>query len=175
MSVESEKKPTLHHVWPFQVKIKKYLSNIPNENNLLSQMKRAGLQYMQKNETQFAMTKEHKIATFLHPYMKGLKFAPFAESVNVRGIVQKEIDSILASSRSDNAFESNANGSRSHIPLAPSLYDDIIDSTIETQENRDEINNYLVFNPIGVSRKKKSKSSSFYQYVIYFCEIVGDN
>lgn len=66
-SVEGEKIPTLLHVCLLFDKIKKILMTHGNSNSLVSQMKKVGLQYVEKNKKPFEMTEEHKIATFLQP------------------------------------------------------------------------------------------------------------
>lgn len=144
-SAEGEKTPTLHHVWPLFERIKKILMNHGNSNSLVSQMKKVGLQYVEKNKKPFEMTEEHKIATFLHPYKKKLKFVSLQESLEVREIVKKRLDSL---------FGADFNGLLlpESVPSS-SLYADILDQSTQNDGSFDEISNYISFNISNVSTK----------------------
>lgn len=151
VTIEGEKKPTLHYVWPFHVKIKKYLADRANGGSFTSIMSRAGIQYMDKNAEPFAMTDEHKIATFLHPYMKTLKFVTFGESVVVRGMVQGIIDNLREESGHNNQLIADVPDLNVQVSTTSSLFEDFIDATAAAAANLDEINNYMTFNVNTVS------------------------
>lgn len=144
-SVEGEKIPTLLHVCLLFDKIKKILMTHGNSNSLVSQMKKVGLQYVEKNKKPFEMTEEHKIATFLQPYMKKLKFASLQESLEIREIVKKRLDSIFGSDYNSLSLPESAPSS--------SLYADILDPATQNDGNFDEISNYISFNISNVSTK----------------------
>lgn len=77
--------------------------------------------------------------------MKKLKFASLQESLEIREIVKKRLDSIFGSDYNSLSLPESAPSS--------SLYADILDPATQNDGNFDEISNYISFNISNVSTK----------------------
>lgn len=72
VELEASNSPSLHLVWPSNVRLKNYLKSSRLDSVLCKQMKKTARVYLKNN---FQLDKFHRIATILHPQMKTLKFA----------------------------------------------------------------------------------------------------
>lgn len=74
--VEFENKPVLYRVWLLFKRIDSYLEFRTTDSIIVSKMKEIGRNYVSSidNVNDMRLTSEHKLAVFLHPLMKGMRF-----------------------------------------------------------------------------------------------------
>lgn len=84
--IEYEQKPIIHRIWPLFVRIDSYLERQDVDSNLIAKMKEAGQKYVQlpENINDMRPSMELKLTVFLHPLMKGIKFASEIEKNYIR-------------------------------------------------------------------------------------------
>lgn len=93
ISIEMEKSlsPTLYLVWPSSVRLLKFLAPTRIDSVLLKKIKKIARVYYKKN---FTLDKLHRIASFLHPQMKTLKFASDGEKLQTIRDVKEMIQTV---------------------------------------------------------------------------------
>lgn len=88
--LEKSLTPTLYLVWPSSVRILRFLKSTRVDSLLLSKMKKKARVYFSKN---FVLDKVHRLATILHPQMKGLKFATDEDKLGTIRDLKAMVDS----------------------------------------------------------------------------------
>lgn len=75
-AIEGEKDVTLNRVWPALIELRAVLEPKIADIDLISKMKAAGREYINKPERKkyFEATLLHKLALFLHPQMNKMSF-----------------------------------------------------------------------------------------------------
>lgn len=96
--LEGDINETLHYVWPSYYSIKELLEENPaayDDNDptetLINVLKRRGIEYMQKNASDFKPTIHHKVAAVLHPLMRALPKIDDSK----RESIYKEVEEII--------------------------------------------------------------------------------
>lgn len=141
--IEGEKKPTLHKVWPYYLKIIKYLEPAEHDSNLIIKMKRSGRKYIETNGHKFQLHIDQKLACFLHPMFKALSFAPLTEVIEVHQYAESKIKHELESQSSP----ISANQSSSSKQSTCSILDEFVaDSSHTATSDSLELRNYMAFN-----------------------------
>lgn len=79
---ERSKVPTLHLVWPWYVRLKRYFEANLLDTSLVLLMKHAAAKYF-RNNVQLHITIFHKIAVLMHPQLKHLKMATNQEKLKI--------------------------------------------------------------------------------------------
>lgn len=130
---EGSSKPTLSKVWVGIVDIQRHLQPQIGDTEMEEQMKKVGSDYINK---EFVLHDYHKVATFLNPHFKSLKFASESEIKSTIEIVSGFVG-IFADRPNVSMNTSNATNDTS-ANSSPSPLLDWIDD-----EERSEIDEYL--------------------------------
>lgn len=138
-------------------------------------MKKLGTEYFQKNIIDFTPRMEHKLACFLHPMLKGR----YSTSLKDRYEIEKYIKERSKCYQQNEAEKSQASLQSSNQSwIGDDLFIDLTTSPIEVTENasissndeREEIQNYLFFN-VTVSYAYENNLKFFeYIYKVFFLE-----
>lgn len=126
-------KPSLYFVWPWAIKLQKHLQSSLTDTVLISQMKKAGLDYFKKN---FQPQKHHKAAVFLNPTLKSLKWC----NQNEIRAVTNYISNLMTENSDD---ESSSSSSSAQIPANYSSLVDFIDESEFSSNQESELQSYI--------------------------------
>lgn len=96
LDIEFENKPVIHRVWPLFKRLDLYLEHQSIDSNVITKMKEAGRNYIQKEENIIDMqpNTELKLAVFLHPLMKRMKFVTEIERNDIQNEARKLMEAI---------------------------------------------------------------------------------
>lgn len=136
ISVEMEKSnhPTLHLVWPAISRIDRFLKPSQADSVLCKKMKKAAVAYLKKN---FELQKLLRIASFLHPQLKSLKFGDEAKRMRTIRDAKEMISTItLPQMNSDRLRRKNS---------TESVISDCFDEDLEL----DEVDLYAAYRVVG--------------------------
>lgn len=142
--IESDKHVTLQHYWLTLHQMKRLLIMKPSDTNSVKAMKRAGLNYIEQDNTgSFRPNLRNKLATFLYPPMRKLSIASTTEIKEVHDHVkdfiasQIETDRILSNMQNEPLSSSLGNN-------AMSLFQDYFDDEDANDSLNDEMERYIV-------------------------------
>lgn len=120
--------PSLYTIWIGIHAIMQHSHINDNEHSIVSLMKVKAFTYI---ENKFVLSKLHRIATFLHPSYKSLKFASFGQIEKTHAEIREELRSFTNTNNSDRR---SSTSSESSISQFADCYDD-----------NDEIMDYLQY------------------------------